>query len=49
MKMSNPQLRPLEVLVKECYCFTVNYFDGAELKAEGVKDETGSCDNFVLQ
>lgn len=36
------------LLIEECNCFTINYFDEAKLKAEKVKVETGSYDNSVL-
>lgn len=50
MKMNNLPLtnEPRGVLMEECNCFTINYFDVAKLKAEKVKVEIRSYDNFVL-
>ena len=36
---------PQGVLIEECNCLTVNYFDITKLKAEKVKVKTGSYDN----
>lgn len=49
MKMNDLQLvtGPQGVLMWECDCFTINYFDVAQLKAEKVKTEKGSYDNFA--
>lgn len=39
---------PQGALIEERNCLNINYFDVATLKAERVKVETGSYDNFVL-